>query len=261
LKRSTSTARALRIVSVPRVRDLESPSLHGQRHIRGLAVHGPQSRVDVHADLHTLPDPARPLALRTRAARSTDVPALEAFIAAYTADGTLLPRTHANLLHHIGDFRVVWEGQRLVGCGALQRVDRHLAEIRSVAVHPSRRGLGLGGRIVQALLRDARRLDLTRVFCLTRRVSFFAHQGLVVVPKEAFPHKVWNDCRFCPRQECCDEIAMQRVVASPATVRNGREAAGDRGARRDRRRLTTYTTPARNRSRHEPPRPRRGSRT
>jgi amino-acid N-acetyltransferase len=149
---------------------------------------------------------------RVRPATLRDVPALERFLGAYTADGTLLPRTRANLLHHVRDFRVIRDGGQLVGCGALQVVSSRLAEIRSVAVHPDWRGSGLGSRIVETLLGDARDLGLERVFCLTRRTTFFARLGFAVVPKESFPHKIWNDCRFCPRQTCCDEVAMLRVL-------------------------------------------------
>lgn len=162
------------------------------------------------------PQAARRLAavrLRPRRARPADVPALERFIAAYTGDGTLLPRSHANLLQHLDDFRVVWASGRLVGCGALQRVHRGLAEIRSLAVHPDWRGAGLGGRLVEGLVRDARRQGIARLFCLTRRVHFFAQHGFAVVPMESFPHKVWNDCRLCPRREHCDETAMERWLA------------------------------------------------
>jgi len=155
--------------------------------------------------------------LRVRSARLRDVAAMEHFIANFTGDGTLLPRTRANLVQHIRDFYVVWDGEQLIGCGALQLVDGKLAEIRSVAVHPDWRGAGLGGRIVEALLREARRLGVQRVFCLTRRESFFARLGFEAVPKERFPHKIWNDCRLCPRQTCCDETAMERWL-QPVTA-------------------------------------------
>lgn len=153
---------------------------------------------------------------RVRPARLADLAALEAFIAQYTHDGTLLPRTRANLIQHVRDFRVVVLGRTLVGCGALQIVDPTLAEIRSVAVDPAHRGHGIGGRIVAGLIADARRLGLPRVFCLTRRLEFFAGHGFVAVPKERYPHKVWNDCRICPRQHCCDETAMERPLTEAA---------------------------------------------
>jgi len=147
-----------------------------------------------------------------RSACPTDVPALERFIAAYTGDGTLLPRTHTNLLAHLGDFLVAVQGDEIVGCGALQVVNDNLGEIRSLAVRPESRGEGLGGAIVAALAARARSRGMHRVFCLTRKVEFFAHQGFEVVSKDLFPHKIWSDCRLCPRQLSCDEVAMQRVL-------------------------------------------------
>jgi len=161
--------------------------------------------------LHTDPLTVQPASLH-------DVAALEHFIAAYTSDGTLLPRTRHNLLQHVRDFKVVYVGDELVGCGALQVVSSQLAEVRSVAVHPAWRGGGVGSRIVESLLGDAHTLGLARTFCLTRRRSFFARLGFVVVPRESFPHKIWNDCRLCPRQDACDEIAMLRVL--PDLVRD-----------------------------------------
>jgi amino-acid N-acetyltransferase len=156
--------------------------------------------------------------LRVTRALVRDLAALEAFIAAYTGDGTLLPRTLANLRAHRGDFRLVWDSDRLVGCGALQRVDATLAEVRSLAVHPEWQGAGLGSMLVRALLRDAARARIQRVFCLTRRVEFFARLGFVVVPTATFPHKIWNDCRLCPRFDHCDEVAMQRWVPAAITT-------------------------------------------
>lgn len=167
-----------------------------------------------------------------RRALLADIPALEHFIAAYTGDGTLLPRNRANLLAHLGDFVLCLEGHELVGCGALQRVDGKQAEIRSVAVRPASRGHGLGGRIVEALVERAVSQGLDSVFCLTRQVPFFAHHGFAVVPKETFPHKIWNDCRLCPRQHDCDEVAMQRGLHDvPRAVTTS--AARSATARRD----------------------------
>lgn len=150
-----------------------------------------------------------------RAARSTDIPELEAFINAFTGDGTLLPRTRRELARHLRDFQLAFaerpdgsEG-RLIGSGALQLVDPDLAEVRTLALHPDWRGRGLGRRLVEALLDEARHLELPRVFCLTRQVEFFARLGFAVVPKETFPQKVWTDCRLCPRRDACDETAME----------------------------------------------------
>jgi N-acetylglutamate synthase-like GNAT family acetyltransferase len=155
-----------------------------------------------------------------RSAHVQDLDALEAFIMGYGSDGTLLPRSRSNLLHYMRDFRVAVDAKgRLVGCGALQLVNDGLAELRSIAVDPAWRGSGIGSDIVRALLDDAQRMGIARVFCLTRRLSFFSRLGFVPVQMERFPEKVWNDCRLCPRRDSCDETAMEKVLMDPAGSR------------------------------------------
>jgi N-acetylglutamate synthase-like GNAT family acetyltransferase len=153
-------------------------------------------------------------AVRIRSARVKDVATLLTFINDLGSDGSLLPRTSSNLLHYLRDFRVAVDGDgRVIGCGALQFVNDGLAELRSIAVDPAWRGSGIGSRIVRALLGDARRIGIARVFCLTRRLEFFGRLGFAPVSMERFPEKVWNDCRLCSRRDACDETAMELVLS------------------------------------------------
>jgi len=46
------------------------------------------------------------------------------------------------------------------------------------------------------------------VLALTRKPAFFHKLGFVLAEKGHFPLKVWADCARCPRQNCCDEIAV-----------------------------------------------------
>jgi amino-acid N-acetyltransferase len=73
-------------------------------------------------------------------------------------------------------------------------------------------GLGVGGRIVERLVDDARALELYTVFALTLRDNFFHRLGFRTVPKEDFPLKVWADCRSCPKLHACDEIAVAMEI-------------------------------------------------
>lgn len=155
---------------------------------------------------------ARQLDVRLRPAGAADVRELERFISSYTRDGTLLPRSRGDLRRHLGGFILAMQDGCLVGCGALHPVERDLGEIRTLAVDPRWRGSGIGGRLVEALAREARRRGLVRLFCLTRRVEFFRRHGFEIVAKERFPLKVWNDCRLCPRLSWCDETAMEQAL-------------------------------------------------
>jgi len=163
--------------------------------------------------------------VRIRRARASDVDALARFIAAWTSDGTLLPRSREDLVRHLSGFRVAVRKGEIIGCGALQPVDGALAEVRTVAVTPAFRGAGIGRRIVRALMRDARRAGVVRVFCLTRRTSFFSGLLFQEVPREVFPHKIWSDCLGCPRLNSCDEVAMMRRLA-PVAAGAAAPAAG-----------------------------------
>jgi amino-acid N-acetyltransferase len=147
-----------------------------------------------------------------RAARERDVPTLLALINGYATRGLLLPRTEASLRQRLGDFTVAEQGGRLVGCGALSELGRGLGEVRSLAVAEDVAGLGLGHLLVGHLFDQAAARGFREVIALTRRQSFFARLGFAATERERFVDKLRVDCAACPRNVCCDEIAMVRAV-------------------------------------------------
>jgi amino-acid N-acetyltransferase len=98
----------------------------------------------------------------------------------------------------------------VIACGALHLYGLHLAEIRSIAVHPEAKGKGAGRRIVKALMHEAERQQVTGVCLFTRIPEFFAHLGFELANREDLPDKIYKDCLACPRLHCCDEVAMVR---------------------------------------------------
>ena len=70
---------------------------------------------------------------------------------------------------------------RVIAAGALHVMWGDLAEVRSLVVDASARGLGLGKAIVDALVERAREIGITRVFCLTFEVEFFAKCGFEII--------------------------------------------------------------------------------
>ena len=150
------------------------------------------------------------IAERTRAASLADVPALEGLMAPYVASGDLLPRSRYDLSRHIKEYVVVESGGELVACGSLKIYGLELAEIAGLAVREDWQGVGLGRAVIDTLIAEARTLGLSQVFALTRKPAFFVRLGFGPAEKEQFPQKVWADCARCPRQSCCDEIAVAR---------------------------------------------------
>jgi amino-acid N-acetyltransferase len=135
---------------------------------------------------------------------------IRALIAEFTADGTLLPRSLAEICENIRDFTVVTEGDDLIGCGALHLYGTHLAEIRSIAVWPRYKGSGAGRLLMDALLEEAEQQHVRCVCLFTRIPEFFGHLGFIEAKREELPDKIYKDCANCPRLHACDEIAMYR---------------------------------------------------
>src|SRR6202790_1067941 len=94
--------------------------------------------------------------MRTRKAILPDAKPIHELIAAYSGDGTLLPRTLAEICENVRDFVVLENEGRIIGCGALHLYGTHLAEIRSITVGPRAQGQGGGSRRMKALTAEAR---------------------------------------------------------------------------------------------------------
>jgi N-acetylglutamate synthase-like GNAT family acetyltransferase len=145
-----------------------------------------------------------------RPARLADVAAMEELMAPFVATGDLLPRSNYDLCRHIKEY-VIAEAPdgSIVGTASLKVYSTTLAEIAGLAVRLDQQGRGVGKKLVEALLVDARAMGLDEVFGLTRKPLFFLRLGFTVVEKEQrFPLKVWADCQRCPRQDACDEVAV-----------------------------------------------------
>lgn len=143
-----------------------------------------------------------------RRANIEDTDALYDLIQGYAAQGIMLPRTKDMLKHLMSTFVVAEDEGKVVGCGSLCRLGQDLVEIRSLGISDGYKGQGIGGRIVALLEAEAREQHISKVMALTYEVSFFVKNGYAVVSKEIFPEKVWTDCVNCPKQDCCDEIAV-----------------------------------------------------
>jgi amino-acid N-acetyltransferase len=148
--------------------------------------------------------------MRVRNAILPDAEAVERLIAVHTGDGTLLPRSLAEICENIRDFVVVEHNGRIIGCGALHLYGVHLAEIRSITVTPEYSGRGAGAMLVRALMKEAERHEVTCLCLFTRIPEFFARLGFQTAQRDDIPDKLYKDCLRCPRLNACDEVAMYR---------------------------------------------------
>jgi amino-acid N-acetyltransferase len=147
-----------------------------------------------------------------RVATASDVDRILGLVNELAVKQIMLPRSPASVIENLRDFLIAEVDGTFAGCGALAITWTDLAEVRSLAVHPDYQSHGIGRAIVDALIADARRLGIPRVFAFTYVPGFFEKLSFSVAEHEQLPHKVFNDCMHCPKFLACDEIAMMRVL-------------------------------------------------
>ena len=170
-----------------------------------------------------------------RPATIHDVPRIQAIINSHAELGKMLFKSLAQLYEGLRDFAVYEAGDedcapgRVVGCVGVTIIWADLAEVRSLAVDDACRGKGVGRRLVEWTVEEARRLGIRKLMSLTYEQRFFEKAGFEVVPKDALPLKVWSDCVRCPKRDGCDEIAMVRVLPDVPLVNAAAAAPTPRG--------------------------------
>ncbi len=146
-----------------------------------------------------------------RKAKLQDAENIFRLVNTLSGDGTLLPRSYAEICENVRDFAVAeTESGTFLGCGALHLYGPHLAEVRSIVVRPDAKGQGAGGKLLHALLEEAEYQGVVSVCLFTRIPDFFFHFGFRVADRTVLPDKIYKDCQMCPRLYACDEVAMVR---------------------------------------------------
>jgi amino-acid N-acetyltransferase len=106
---------------------------------------------------------------------------------------------------HLNGFVVAYQGQKLVGCAALERYGRS-ALLRSVATHPDFRGIGLGQELVRRVLEMALQAGTHEIVLLTTTADrFFPRFGFTVISRESAPDAVKESVEF---QGACPDTAI-----------------------------------------------------
>jgi putative acetyltransferase len=67
----------------------------------------------------------------------------------------------------------VRDGDVLLGCGAIQRLDARHAELKSMRTSPARARSGIASRLLTHILDEARRMGFTRLSLETGTAEFF----------------------------------------------------------------------------------------
>jgi len=139
-----------------------------------------------------------------------DIPNMQRLVVDEIKDGVILNRSEDEVATNIRSYILAKHEGKIVGYGALHIHSLRLAEIRSLIVDSSYRGQGIGKKIVEYTLKEAKELNVQEdVLVLTYLPEFFKHLGFEEIEKEHIPeHKIWADCIKCIHFPVCNEIAL-----------------------------------------------------
>ena len=156
-----------------------------------------------------------------RKAQEADIPEIHTLLEHYADQGIVLRRSREDILNNLDNFFVAEADGHIRGCSAIRDFGNDLLEVRSLVVAPEFQAQGIGRAIIEAIIAEVRNTrSKWRVFTLTGRPEFFGRLGFRTVAREMFPEKIWSDCRNCPKNTCCDEVALMRTCEDdPLSVR------------------------------------------
>ena len=146
--------------------------------------------------------------IRYRKAKISDVEDIHKLITYYASKNLMLARSRSSLYEGIREFTVAEHDNKIAGTGSLHIIWADLAEIRALAVDENYIKKGIGKKLVELFLQEAKELGIARVFTLTYQPGFFERCGFKYISKDELPQKVWSECINCPQFPNCDEQAM-----------------------------------------------------
>lgn len=151
---------------------------------------------------------ANPNKIKIEKAKVPDIPEMHRLINYFAQKDEMLPRPLSELYENVRDFYVAREADKVVACVALHVSWSDLAEIKALAVEEKKQKSHIGSSLVKACLKEAQKLGMPTVFCLTYSPEFFEKMGFRRVNMDRLPRKVWGECQRCAKFPQCDEIAL-----------------------------------------------------
>jgi amino-acid N-acetyltransferase len=155
-----------------------------------------------------------------RRARTADVPTIRALVDSHAADRRLLGKATVTLYEDVQEFIVATDGEKVVGCGALHVLWEDLGEVRTLAVASEWLGRGVGSALLTELLAHARRLGVSRVFCLTFETGFFARHGFAEISGAPVSQEIYTQLLQSYDEGVAEFLDLERV--KPNTLGNVR---------------------------------------
>lgn len=133
----------------------------------------------------------------------------------------------AGVREHFDAFLVAVDSDRIVATVGLE-IYGDVALLRSVVVSGSFRGRGLGRRVVQEALDEARRQGVRQVALLTGAAApFFARLGFQEVDRSLLDHRLFASKEFA--DPCCVGAAAMKLDIGPPRYEHPAHLSGTEG--------------------------------
>ncbi|QCR41533.1 amino-acid N-acetyltransferase [Microbacterium sp. SGAir0570] len=155
-----------------------------------------------------------------RPARASDVRGIREMLEPWVQRRILLGKDLVVLYESVQEFVVAEADGRLIGCGALHVMWEDLGEVRTLIVVDEWLHRGVGGAIVDRLEQGARELGLSRLFCLTFEVDFFARRGFEAIGEQIVDADVYSQLLRSPDEGIAEFLDLAHV--KPNTLGNTR---------------------------------------
>ncbi|MBI4708414.1 MAG: N-acetyltransferase [Candidatus Omnitrophica bacterium] len=143
-----------------------------------------------------------------RKAKIKDIKQIQALINGFAKKDLMLPRSLNELYENMRDFWIIEEKGKILGCAALHVSWDDLTEIKSLAVAKDQQKKGLGRKLIESCLDEARQIGAKKIFVLTYKPDLFKSFGFKKTTHNSLPHKVWAECINCCKFPDCQEIAL-----------------------------------------------------
>ena len=152
-----------------------------------------------------------------RRALAEDIPSIQNLLSPFVLDEILLERSKEEIVRELSWTWVAESSAsyQLLGVMNFSFFPPRFAEIRGLAVRKEAHGQGIGRQMVETAIRFLRSQHPEKadtIFALTYVPAFFTRLGFEIVPKEEFPPKIYEVCRFCNKQDNCKEIAVRLMI-------------------------------------------------
>lgn len=144
-----------------------------------------------------------------RKAKITDANDIYNLIHWWAKKRKVLNRSLNYIYENIRDFWVYELNGKIIGCCGLHCMGWDgLGEIKSLIVAKDQQKKGIGRKLVNQCVKEAKELGLKKVFALTFVPGFFRNLKFKDIERKELHHKIWADCIDCIYFPDCREEAL-----------------------------------------------------